>query len=145
MIKPMLRGRLLDNLKILNDIQEKQDADRHIEAKFQGERGISFEKEVRDGHRLMRFATAAYGVEMIKSAIDIEVDPEQLKSYKDAIATHTGIEPEDVRYLYSKDDGDKHVLHHFAAVDKKTKSIVLALRGTLSLSGAIIDVQGMAR
>ena len=28
-IKPLLRGRLLDNLKILNDIQEQQDADRH--------------------------------------------------------------------------------------------------------------------
>mmetsp|Transcript_35509 Transcript_35509/g.77059 ORF Transcript_35509/g.77059 Transcript_35509/m.77059 type:complete len:309 (-) Transcript_35509:14-940(-) len=37
------------------------------------------------------------------------------------------------------------ILHHFAAVDKKSKSIVLALRGTLSLSGAIVDVQGMSR
>lgn len=30
-------------------------------------------------------------------------------------------------------------------MDHKTKSIVLALRGTLSLSGAIVDVQGMAK
>lgn len=105
-MKPMLRGRLLDNLKILNDIQERQDADRHIKAKLSGSDGTNIEQEIRDGHRLMRFATAAYGTEMIKSAIDIEVEHDDLKDHKQAIAVHTGVGVEDVRYIYAKDDGD---------------------------------------
>ncbi|KAL7530505.1 hypothetical protein ACHAXR_003533 [Thalassiosira sp. AJA248-18] len=141
--EPMLRGRLLHNLKILSDIQQQQDADRHIESKLEGTGVTNIEREVREGHRFMRFATAAYG--MIKSAVDFVVDPEELKSHKDAIAVHTCIDPEDVRYMYSKDDCDKNILHHFAAVDRKTKSIILALRGTLSISCAITDGQGMAR
>ncbi|KAL9179136.1 hypothetical protein ACHAXT_000178 [Thalassiosira profunda] len=143
--KPLLRGRLLDNLKILNDIQERQDADRHVESQLKGDGAGDMEREVREGHRFMRFATAAYGVEMIKSAIDVEVAAKEMSSHKETIATHTGLRPEDVRYLYSKDDGEEHILHHFVAVDETTKSVVLALRGTLSLSGAVVDVQGMAR
>lgn len=96
--------------------------------------------------RFMRFVTAAYGVEMIRSAIDREVTADDLKTYRCAIACHTGVSVKDVRYIYAKDDGHTHILHHFAAVDRKSKSIVLALRGTLSLSGAILDdIQGMAR
>ena len=145
MMKPMLRGRLLDNLKILNDYQEIHDADRPQKAKLDvGGDAKDIRQEIRDGHRLMRFATAAYGTEMIKSAIDVEVDPAELQSHKQAIAIHTGIKEEDVKYIYAKDDHDHHVLHHFAAVDRQSKNIVLALRGTLSLSGAIVDVQGMA-
>ena len=106
MMKPMLQGRLLDNLKILNDIQERQDADRHIKAKLSGGDGTHIEQEIREGHRLMRFATAAYGTEMIKSAIDVEVEHTDLKDHKLAIAVHTGIAPEDVRYIYAKDDSD---------------------------------------
>ncbi|KAL3784452.1 hypothetical protein HJC23_002496 [Cyclotella cryptica] len=144
-MKPMLRGRLLDNLKILNDIQEQQDAERHILAKLEGSAGTDIDTPIREGFRFMRWATAAYGVEMIKSALDINVDAQELQTNKQAIIIHCGIKPEDLRYIYSKDDGDKHILHHFVAIDHKSRSIVLALRGTLSLSGAIIDVQGMAK
>lgn len=70
---------------------------------------------------------------MVKSAIDFEVSPEQLKTHKQAIATHTRLDLEDIRYMYTKDDDNRHVLHHFAAVDKKTKSVVLALRGEISI------------
>ena len=82
---------------------------------------------------------------MIKSAIDVEVDPADLQNKKKAISIHTGVAEEDIRYLYAKDDHDHHVLHHFVAVDHERKCLILALRGTLSLSGAIVDVQGMAR
>jgi hypothetical protein len=144
-MKPLLRGRLLDNLKMLNDVQEQVDVDRHVKAKFDGGRGTDIGDEIREGHRFMRWATAAYGVEMIKSAVDSDVDAQVLQTPQQAVAVHCGIEPSDLRYIYSKDDGDKHILHHFVAVDHKTKSIVLALRGTLSLSGAIVDIQGMAK
>ena len=145
-IKPLWRGRLLDNLKMLNDVQEVMGVDRHIKARIQnGANHNTIDNDIREGHRFMRWATAAYGVEMVKSAVDIDVDAHQLQTRQQAIAVHFGIDPKDLIYMYSKDDGDKHILHHFAAVDHKTKSIVLALRGTLSLSGAIIDVQGMAK
>lgn len=144
-MKPLLRGRLFDNLKMLNDVQEKVDTDRHTKARFKGNKGTDIDDIVRDGHRFMRWATAAYGVEMIKSAVDVDVDAQELQCLEQAIALHCGIDTKDLRYVYSKDDGDKHVLHHFAAVDHKSKSVVLALRGTLSLSGAIVDVQGMAK
>eukprot|EP00957_Ditylum_brightwellii_P135729 10350175-Ditylum_brightwellii.AAC.1 len=36
------------------------------------------------------------------------------------------------------------VLRHFVAIDRESKSIIIALRGTLSISGALIDMQGMS-
>lgn len=141
MLKPMLRGRLLDNVKILNDIQEQTDADRYERVEKCGQKDI--EDELKEGKRLMRFATAAYGTQMIKSAIDKEVDKEQLKDEKKAIAFHCNISEDDVRILYVSGGGDMKVLRHFVAVDRDTKSIVLALRGTLSVSGALVDMQAM--
>jgi hypothetical protein len=88
--------------------------------------------------------TSAYGTEMIRSAIDREVGMEELQTAQQAISVHTGVPVEDIKILYAETNNDRHVLHHFVAVDHATKSIVLALRGTLSLSGAIVDMQGMA-
>jgi hypothetical protein len=153
-MKPLLRGRLFDNLKMLNDVQEQVDVDRHIKASksnlFHGiqdtdnDRILPNKQYIQDGHRFMRWATAAYGTEMIKSAVDTDVSAHELSTLPQAIALHCLIDMQDVRYIYSKDDGDKHILHHFVAVDRVSKSVVLALRGTLSLSGAIIDVRAMA-
>jgi hypothetical protein len=81
---------------------------------------------------------------MIRSAIDREVSMEELQTAQQAISVHTGVAVEDIKLLYAESNNDRHVLHHFVAVDHATKSIVLALRGTLSLSGAIVDMQGMA-
>jgi hypothetical protein len=55
-MKPLLRGRLLDNFKILNDIQEQHHADR-IDKTVCCERA-TIEQELKDGKRWMRFATA---------------------------------------------------------------------------------------
>jgi hypothetical protein len=81
---------------------------------------------------------------MIRSAIDREVGMEELQTAQQAISVHTGVGVEDIKVLYAESNNDRHVLHHFVAVDHSTNSIVLALRGTLSLSGAIVDMQGMA-
>ena len=35
-----------------------------IESKLEGDSATNIEDEVREGHRFMRFATAAYGVEL---------------------------------------------------------------------------------
>jgi len=173
LLKPLWRGRLLDNLKILNDIQEettnlnmKERARKCVISGGDGGYGDcenyedvadpspssssikSLSQEVLDGKRLMRFATAAYGTEMIRSALDKNVSIDQLETLQTAISVHTDIREEDVKLVFADQSGantaDKHVLHHFVAVDRCSKSIVLALRGTLSLSGAIVDMQGMA-
>jgi hypothetical protein len=81
---------------------------------------------------------------MIRSAIDREVCMEELQTAQQAISVHTGLAVEDIKVLYAESNNDRHVLHHFLAVDHASRSIVLALRGTLSLSGAIVDMQGMA-
>ncbi|CAJ1947885.1 unnamed protein product [Cylindrotheca closterium] len=147
--KPLLAGRLLDNFKLLNDIQEQHYGNR-VELAQQDDiksRGLGFAQDIERGHRMMRFATAAYGTEMIRSAVDQNIDAsEYLLDHVKAIAVHTQIPHEDIQFVYSgnENDYDAHVLHHFVALDRPNKSIILAIRGTLSLSGAIVDVQGMA-
>lgn len=140
MMKPLLRGRLLDNIKMLNDIQRMQDAERVLHV---NDRSLSDEMELEKGSAMMRFATSAYGVEMIKSAIDAEVNVMDLESERQAIAFHCNIGSDDVKLLKIRDGGDMMTLRHYVAVDHKNKSVVLALRGTLSISGALIDMQAM--
>jgi len=144
LIKPLWQGRLLDNLKILNDIQLAQFANRAEICLHESCPSVVVDQHVTDGQRLMRFATAAYGTEMIKSAIDRQVEMEEIDTLQEAISVHTNIRQEDIKLVYAESNSDQHILHHFVAVDRASKSIVLALRGTLSLSGAIVDVQGMA-
>jgi hypothetical protein len=85
---------------------------------------------------------------MIRSAVDRHVDsPEVFESHKDSIVFHTlNKDKGEVAFVCSDDakSFDKHVLHHFAAVNHTRKAVILAIRGTLSLSGAIIGIQGMA-
>lgn len=140
LMKPLLRGRLLDNVKMLNDIQEMQDEERVIHVR---DMSLSSKMELEKGSVMMRFATAAYGLEMIKSAIDGEVHAETLDSEIKAIAFHCNIAVEDVKLLKIRDGGDMMSLRHYVAVDHKRKAVVLALRGTLSISGALIDMQAM--
>jgi hypothetical protein len=85
----------------------------------------------------------AHGTEMIRSAIHREVGFEELQTTRQAISVPTGLAVEDVKALHAETKNDRHVLHHFVAVDIATKSIVVASRGALSLSGAIVDVQAM--
>lgn len=147
--KPLLCGRLMDNFKILNDIFEQHLEDRMEIAQISDEnvRTEGFEDDIRKGHRLMRFATAAYGTEMIRSAVDEDVDASQfLEDGLNAVALHTRLPKEDIRFVYAGNENDyeQHVLHHFVSVDHEEKSVILGIRGTLCLSGAIADVQGMA-
>jgi hypothetical protein len=55
-MKPLLRGRPLDNFKTLNDVQEQFHADR-VAVTVCCERE-TIEQELKDGKRWMRFATA---------------------------------------------------------------------------------------
>lgn len=88
---------------------------------------------------------------MIRSAIDRHLDSSVfLEDPIRAIAVHIQLGEKDIQFVYAGDNGadskgfDQHVLHHFVALHHAEQSIVLAIRGTLSLSGAIVDIQGMA-
>jgi Lipase (class 3) len=140
MINPLYQGRLLDNFKMLHDIQEMQVADRIACVKDESlDTSINFEL----ASAMMRFATAAYGAEMIKSTIDCEVNATELDDERQAIAFHTRIQRHDIKFLKARDGTDLTSLHHFIAVDHNHKVVVLALRGTLDISGTLIDLQAM--
>ena len=90
---------------------------------------------------------SAYGTEMIRSALDQDVNhSEVLDDPVRLIAFHIQLKESDVEFVYANDSKafEKHVLHHFVACNHSEKHIVLSIRGTLSLSGAIVDMQGMA-
>jgi ATP-dependent 26S proteasome regulatory subunit len=132
MMKPLLQGRLLDNIKMFIDIQKLQDAERVLRV---SDRSLVSEMELEKGSAMMRFTTSAYGVEMIKSAIDAEVNAMDLESERQAIAFHCKIGPDDVKLLKIRDGGDMMTLRHYVVVDHKNKYVVLALRGMLSIYG----------
>ena len=84
---------------------------------------------------------------MIRSALDEDVNhSEIIDDPVRLIAFHIQLKQSDVEFVHVDDSKayDLHVLHHFVAIDHSKKSIVLSIRGTLSLSGAIVDMQGMA-
>lgn len=86
---------------------------------------------------------AAYGTEMVRSALDREACHSEIDDNRKAIAFHCEISSDDIKILHVDDGGDMKVLRHFVAVDHTSKSVVLALRGTLSISGALVDIQAM--
>jgi hypothetical protein len=148
-MKPLYSGRLLDNLKILSDIQGKLYHNRHVEV-AQTTNIDELKDPILIGHRMMRYATSAYGTEMIRSALDREVSVHEFLGHDDnyqvhkAIAFHSGIsDVNDIRILEVNDGGDMHLLRHFVAIDRTSKSVVLAIRGTLSVSGALVDMTAM--
>jgi Lipase (class 3) len=160
-IDPLLQGRLLFNIKVLANIQERHlCVDRPKAAQFPMEEeeetssssspsSNNLTQELNEGHKWMRFATAAYGTEMILSALDREVEVADGLCLHDelgsAIAFHCQIPEEDILFICNEIEPHKHTLPHFLAVDHDTRSVVLALRGTLSVTEGIIDFQGMAR
>jgi hypothetical protein len=168
MIKPLYRGRLLDNIKMLHDIQELYDAERVERVRIESMRTAAAAAAalVSDtgnaaptdalalelASAMMRYATAAYGTEMILSAIDVEANLSDLETEREAIAFHTGISQADVKLLKLQEGENLTFddcatptlsLPHFIAVDHRHKAVVLAIRGTLSISGALVDIQAM--
>lgn len=79
----------------------------------------------------LKYADAAYGKPTKESGSD-----------EDWIAKTTGIDKRKVgRYVDEKAVMGKAMLEHFVAVDDKEKSVVVALKGTATLEGALKDVR----
>ncbi|CAN0341914.1 unnamed protein product, partial [Phaeothamnion confervicola] len=54
------------------------------------------------------------------------------------VSVHTGVAPEDVLRLDS--EGTLECRAHLLAVDRKSLAVVLAVRGTFSLTDTVMDV-----
>ena len=105
-----------------------------------------------EGARFMRFASAAYGTALMAvfgliprpSAKDMadmaEKGEKQIET--DAICEHTGVQPADLLVMETESldvAGDADCLRHIVCVDRAAKAVVLALRGTASISDAVHD------
>lgn len=108
-------------------------------------------------HSYMRYATAAYGVFQTmaskvsdgqKTAASVMNPATRAKlllvgmsdqERKKRIAKYLKIAPTDILY-FTDPGGNAEVVGHFVAVDHKTSSVVLAVRGTYSVSGVVKDL-----
>lgn len=98
-----------------------------------------------ESQRFMKFSTAAYGTYEIHAANAAHRLPSPAMmagrtNPKEVMAKYLGIEVEDI--LYMSRPGDEHsVIPHFVAVDKHSKSLVLAIRGTNSCTSIVTDTE----
>ena len=96
----------------------------------------------------MRYATAVYGDSMI-SAAEMDVlgkwDNRLAPATKTRISEHIGVPENDIVLMDVDYDGDVNHLRHFIAVDHANKKVVLAIRGTFSLSEVVVDVAAFSR
>ena len=98
--------------------------------------------------RYMKYATAAYGNSMIRAAeMDVagRYDNRVGLMTRSRISEHIGVPEEDIASLDVDYDGDGNHLRHFVAVDHINRKVVLAIRGTFSLSEVIVDVASFSR
>lgn len=85
----------------------------------------------------MKYATAAYGKTLL-----IDKASARCSSDRDWIRTHTGLPFDKIHpYIDSKAVSGRHMLEHYVAVDDSKKSVILALKGTLTIEGALKDVR----
>ena len=103
----------------------------------------------------MRFASAAYGVAMIKNAkllqtynADVQLYERDKAEKAEQIRKYLNIHPRDLKKV-SPSGGDMKVLNHFIAVSSKRgalkAAVVLAIRGTYTISGLKVDAEAYSR
>lgn len=112
-----------------------------------------------DVEKYMKYATAAYGISMIRSdepsillatwgaeKLNIRKYYEKLLTEitKRQIVRYLRIEKDDIKFI-TPPGGDSRLLRHFVAVDRDAKAVVLSIRGTFSVSGAVIDIKGFTK
>ena len=97
-----------------------------------------------ESERYFRFSTAAYGIPQIwasgvlKSHVDDRAIVNEIVANK--IAEYLGISRDEILHL-TPQVGPPSMVHHFVAVDQNTSSVVLALRGTYSVSELCADAK----
>ncbi|GKY94119.1 hypothetical protein MPSEU_000378000 [Mayamaea pseudoterrestris] len=145
-----LNIRLLDNLIILGRVQKAAFLGIDIRDTVALDTVPANLPSSEEWYKYMRFATAAYGAAMIRAAeIDVKgkFDARFLNRtvIKKRMSEHVGIPENDLVVLDVDFDGNTKHLRYFVAVDHADKKIVLAIRGTFSLSEIVTDVAAFSR
>lgn len=146
-LSPSLNYHLLRNVVVLSRIQAILNArnDRRERARTTKKVDIPSREEAL---RYMRYATAAYGSNMILAAemdargkFDTRWSPVTLTR----ISEHIGVPEDDIVLMDVEYGNDINHLRHFVAVDHTHKKVVLSIRGTFTLSEIVVDVAAFSR
>jgi len=152
-----LNVHLLRNVVVLSRIQSILDArkDRREQAKVKSRFlwGGSPNHQInipshQEALRFMKYATAVYGNNMIAAAeIDArgKFDTRFSPLTRTRISEHIDVPEEDIIVVDVDYDGDGHYLRHFVAVDHAHQKVVLAIRGTFTVSEIVVDVAAFSR
>lgn len=106
--------------------------------------------------KLMRYSTAAFGQQMMEAEHAIDDDRQRApvkksgglvgsEELKGKVCEHIGIPTSYITYFAMGPGGSMQLLRHFISIDDDLEAVVLAIRGTGSFSGWVIDFQGMGR
>jgi hypothetical protein len=145
-----MNRRLLDNILILGRVQKSMLAGKDMRDSVKPATQLQNIPLQEDWLCYMRFATAAYGEAVIRAAeMDAtgKLDTRIIRGplLKTKMSEHVGIPEDDMAVLDVDYDGDSMHLRYFVAVDHSRKKVVLAIRGTFSLSEIICDVAAFTR
>jgi hypothetical protein len=139
-------SRLLGNMRLLNAMQRKvYPSGRREACKKDGPQADAV--DMKEAHRIMKFSTAAYGQQVIASAVfetGERVAPAPHTNDIDAVMKHVCISDKNDIVVFVMDFGeDLDCLRHYCAVDHAHKAVVLAVRGTYSVSSStMVDLAG---
>eukprot|EP00977_Amphora_coffeiformis_P028056 scaffold34685_cov183-Amphora_coffeaeformis.AAC.36 len=137
---------LFADLVVLTDIQEQYPSRYALELS-----GRSVEPwELQLGQKYMRYATAVYGREMIASA-ELRTHGHVLIYPRDTdaevIRVHTQLDNGEVWFsdLTAGENPNHESLRTIVVCDHSTKTVIVSIRGTFSLSGIIVDLAGFCQ
>lgn len=137
--------RLFANLRLLHVLQRKIYPQGRPEACKMEDTDETV--DLKDAGTFMKFATAAYGPQVIANAVfesGERVPPGPLAKTQPAVLKHVGIKDEEnvVVVMNLAHGEDVGTLRHYAIVDHARKALVLAVRGTYSWSSTMANCAG---
>jgi hypothetical protein len=153
-----LNVRLLDNVILLARVQKLLLQDRDIRDLVAAAAapavgtvaGVAVVPSNEEALRYMKYATAAYGDSMIRAAnLDVKGDLsffgiQNKKLTKTRVSEHINVPERDIIAMDVEYGGDSNHLRHFVAVDHAHQKIVLAIRGTFTISELVVDAAGFS-
>jgi hypothetical protein len=142
-----VRKRLPRHVLVMNAIQHRH----YSRMSSSSIRETSSVPSIQLAEHFMKFATAVYGPTVIMSAqlelgyVNAVPSKANEISIEQAIANHTGIDAKKDILVADVESGEStEYLRHMVVVDHSQKCVVLAVRGTFSVTGALVDLAGFS-
>lgn len=134
------------NIMVLNEIQHSWSMKDRSNVKLLRKTTTTTLPSLSLAERYMKFATAVYGAEAIAAAQltvdDMKGSFDELADWtlEREIAQHVGVEPKDILVADVEVGDSTEYLRHMIVVDHAERSVVLAVRGTISITSALVDL-----